>query len=175
MRAKRTPLLRAAKAPTKGARRRPKTHAREAKGKMQSSTPSEFDAARLEDFLRARVNGADGASFHLERISGGQSNPTYFVTVGNRRLVMRKKPGGVTLRSAHAIDREYRVLRALAATDVPVPRAVIYCDDDGIVGTPFYVMDRLDGRIFADAALPDTSPAQREAMYLAMAETLAKI
>src|SRR5271170_8240606 len=175
MRAKRTTLLRAAKAPTKGARRRPKTrareakgNAREAKGKMQSSTPSEFDAARLEGFLRARVNGAHGAYFHLERISGGQSNPTYFVTVGNRRLVMRKKPGGATLRSAHAIDREYRVLKALAATDVPVPRAVIYCDDDGIVGTPFYVMDRLDGRIFPDAALPDTPPAQREAMYLAM-------
>jgi aminoglycoside phosphotransferase (APT) family kinase protein len=142
---------------------------------MQGSAPPEFDSARLEAFLRARVDGADGAYFHLERISGGQSNPTYFVTVGNRRLVMRKKPGGVTLRSAHAIDREYRVLKALAATDVPLPRAVIYSDDDGVVGTPFYVMDRLDGRIFADAALPDTPPAQREAMYLAMAETLAKI
>src|SRR5271170_179486 len=175
MRAKRTTLLRAAKAPTKGARRRPKTRAREAKGKMQSSTPSEFDAARLEGFLRARVNGAHGAYFHLERISGGQSNPTYFVTIGNRLLVMRKKPAGATLRSAHAIDREYRVLKALAETDVPVPRAVIYCNDDGIVGTPFYVMDRLDGRIFADAALPDTPPVEREAMYLAMAETLAKI
>ena len=143
--------------------------------RCQVQRPPEFDSARLEAFLRASVEGADGAYFHLERISGGQSNPTYFVTVGNRRLVMRKKPGGVTLRSAHAIDREYRVLKALAETDVPVPRVVIYSDDDGVVGTPFYVMDRLDGRIFADAALPDTPPAQREAMYLAMAETLAKI
>jgi aminoglycoside phosphotransferase (APT) family kinase protein len=175
MRAKRTTLLRAAKAPTKGARRRPKTHAREAKGKMQSSTPSEFDAARLEGFLRARVNGAHGAYFHLERISGGQSNPTYFVTIGNRLLVMRKKPAGATLRSAHAIDREYRVLKALAETDVPVPRVALYCDDDSVVGTPFYVMDRLEGRIFADAALPGVSPAERETMYFSMAETLAKL
>jgi aminoglycoside phosphotransferase (APT) family kinase protein len=142
---------------------------------MPGSAPLEFESARLEAFLRARVDGTDGAYFHLERISGGQSNPTYFVTVGNRRLVMRKKPAGAILRSAHAIDREYHVLKALAETDVPVPRVVIYCDDDGIVGTPFYLMDRLDGRIFADAALPDVPQADREAMYFAMAETLAKL
>jgi aminoglycoside phosphotransferase (APT) family kinase protein len=142
---------------------------------MPGSALPEFESARLEAFLRARVDGADGPDFHLERISGGQSNPTYFVTVGNRRLVMRKKPAGAILRSAHAIDREYRVLKALAETDVPAPRVVIYSDDDGIVGTPFYVMDRLDGRIFADAALPDVLRADREAMYFAMAETLAKI
>ena len=95
------------------------------------------------------------------------------MTIDNRRLVMRKKPAGVTLRSAHAIDREYRVLKALSDSDVPVPRALLYCDDDSIVGTPFYVMDRLEGRIFADAALPGVSPAERKAMYFSMAETLA--
>ena len=167
--------MEAAAAPPKGARVPPRASASRSRRKMPGSRPPEFDPARLEAFLRARVDGADGAYFHLERISGGQSNPTYFATVGNRRLVMRKKPAGATLRSAHAIDREYRVLKALAETDVPAPRVVIYCDDDGIVGTPFYVMDRLDGRIFADAALPDVLPADREAMYFAMAETLAKI
>jgi aminoglycoside phosphotransferase (APT) family kinase protein len=142
---------------------------------MQSPKSLEFDAARLESFLRAHVRGVDGAYFHLERISGGQSNPTYFVTIGSRLLVMRKKPAGATLRSAHAIDREYRVLKALAETDAPVPRVVIYCDDESVVGTPFYIMDRLDGRIFADAALPGVSPTERKAMYFAMAETLAKL
>src|ERR1700690_2586452 len=112
MRAKRATTT----APAKRARLRPNTYARGPERKMQGSTPPEFDAVRLETFLPAHVKDADGAYFPLERISGGQSNPTYFVTIGNRRLVMRKKPGGVTLRSAHAIDREYRVLKALAAT-----------------------------------------------------------
>src|ERR1700677_2215357 len=170
MRVKRATFLAAAAAPLKSPRVPPQAYASRSRSKMPGSAPPEFDPARLEAFLRARVDGADGAYFHLERISGGQSNPTYFATVGNRRLVMRKKPGGVTLRSAHALDREYRVLKALAETDVPAPRVVIYCDDDGVVGTPFYVMDRLDGRIFCDAGLPGVSPVEREAMYLAMAE-----
>jgi len=171
MRAKRATTT----APAKRARLRPNTYARGPGRKMQGSTPTEFDAVRLETFLRAHVKDADGAYFHLERISGGQSNPTYFVTIGNRRLVMRKKPAGATLRSAHAIDREYRVLKALEDADVPVPRVVIYCDDESIVGTPFYVMERLEGRIFADAALPGVAPTEREAMYFAMAETLARL
>jgi aminoglycoside phosphotransferase (APT) family kinase protein len=169
----RTFFLQASATPTKGTDV-PREASASTSG-ARDSAPVEFDSARLEAFLKARVEDADGAHFHLERISGGQSNPTYFVTIGNRRLVMRKKPAGATLRSAHAIDREYRVLKALAETDVPVPRVVLYCDDDSVVGTPFYIMERLDGRIFADAALPGVSPADREAMYFAMAETLAKI
>src|SRR5580658_4684606 len=97
--------LAASAAPAKRARFRPNTSARGPEGKMQSPKSLEFDAALLESFLRAHVKGVDGAYFHLERISGGQSNPTYFVTIGSRLLVMRKKPAGATLRSAHAIDR----------------------------------------------------------------------
>ncbi len=135
---------------------------------------AEFDPAVLERYLRSRLPDTSGA-FALERISGGQSNPTFFATLGGTRLVVRKKPAGDVLPSAHAVDREYRVISALAATDVPVPRAVLFCDDTSIVGTPFYAMERLDGRVFHDAALPGVSPADRTAMYFAMAETLARL
>jgi aminoglycoside phosphotransferase (APT) family kinase protein len=141
----------------------------------QDSGPLEFDPAVLEKFLRGCVPGTQRGTLALGRISGGQSNPTFFITIGERRMVMRKKPAGQVLPSAHAVDREYRVLTALAATDVPVPKTVLYCDDPAVIGTPFYVMDRLEGRVFPDAALPGVSPADREAMYLAMAETLAKL
>ncbi|WP_163591230.1 phosphotransferase, partial [Klebsiella pneumoniae] len=83
----------------------------------------------------------------------------------NRRLVLRKQPPGDLLPSAHAIDREYRVISALAGTDVPVPPALLYCDDRGIVGTPFYVMERLEGRVFHDCALDGIAPQERRSMY----------
>ncbi len=121
-----------------------------------------------------RIPDLDGP-MTVERIAGGQSNPTFFLTFPERRLVLRKKPAGPILPSAHAIDREFRVLRALGETDVPVPRALLYCAEDDIVGTPFYVMERLDGRVFEDAALPGLSPADRRAIYLSTAEALARL
>ena len=134
----------------------------------------EFDPASLERWLRPRLPDASGA-FALERVSGGQSNPTFFTTIGDTQFVVRKKPAGDVLPSAHAVDREYRVISALAATDVPVPRALLFCDDAQVIGTPFYVMERLDGRVFHDATLPGVTPAERTAMYFAMAETLARL
>ncbi len=128
----------------------------------------------LERFLRAQLPGESGV-FSLERIAGGQSNPTFFASLGNRQMVVRKKPAGDVLPSAHAVDREYRAITALAATNVPVPRALLFCDDTSVVGTPFYVMERLEGRVFHDAVLPGVPPAERTAMYYAMAETLAKL
>lgn len=133
-----------------------------------------FDITVLERYLRDRL-GEAGGGFGLRRISGGQSNPTYFVDLGAQRLVLRKKPAGDILPSAHAIDREYRVIAALSPTHVPVPQAVLYCEDASVVGTPFYVMQRLDGRVFHDAALPGVAPAERTALYFAMAETLARL
>jgi aminoglycoside phosphotransferase (APT) family kinase protein len=135
---------------------------------------AEFEPASLERFLRSRLADVSG-DFSLERISGGQSNPTFFATLGQRRMVVRKKPPGEVLPSAHAIDREYRAISALAATDVPVPRAMLFCDDAAVVGTPFYVMERLEGRVFHQATLPGVSPSERSAMYLAMAEMLARL
>jgi aminoglycoside phosphotransferase (APT) family kinase protein len=140
----------------------------------QPDSGVEFDPQRLERYLRARLD-APGPGFALARVAGGQSNPTFFVTLGDRRLVLRKKPAGEILPSAHAVDREYRVMSALAATTVPVPDTVLFCDDAAVIGTPFYVMERLDGRVFHDAALPGVAPAERRAMYFAMAETLAAL
>ena len=140
----------------------------------KTETTPEFDPARLRDFLRRSIPGLDG-EMRLARIGGGQSNPTFFVDFDSRALVLRKQPPGDLLPSAHAVDREFRILRALAGTDVPVPNALLYCDDRSVVGTPFYVMDKLDGRVMSPYALPQIAPAERRAYYVAMAETLAKL
>ncbi len=135
---------------------------------------ADFPTARLERHLRRRLPELEG-TMRLERVAGGQSNPTYFMTFPGRALVLRKKPAGEVLPSAHAVDREFRVLEALGRTDVPVPRALFYEDDAGIVGTPFYVMERLPGRVVHDNALPGMTAAERRAVYRSMAETLARL
>lgn len=129
-------------------------------------------AAPLESYLRGQIAGLEGR-MRMSQISGGQSNPTYFVSFDNRQLVVRKQPPGKLLPSAHAIDREYRIISALAKTDVPVPPAILYCSDPEPIGTPFYVMERVEGRIFHDCTLPGISAQDRRAMYRAMAQTLA--
>jgi aminoglycoside phosphotransferase (APT) family kinase protein len=136
--------------------------------------PPEFDAAKLDRFLRASVTGLEGL-MTVERIAGGQSNPTFFVTYDTRRLVLRKQPPGDLLPSAHAIDREYRVMGALRKAGVLVPTVVLYCDDRGIIGTPFYIMDRLEGRVFHDGALPSVSGDERRLMYRSLAQALAAL
>ncbi len=135
-------------------------------------TDTDFDPATLQAFLDDAFGAGDMA---LERIGGGQSNPTYFVTHGGARMVLRKKPNGATLRGAHAVDREFRILGALQGTAVPVPRPILYHDDPATLGAPFYLMERLEGRVFSDCALPDLAPAEREAIYLSMGETLARL
>ncbi|MBC7637083.1 MAG: phosphotransferase family protein [Acetobacteraceae bacterium] len=138
------------------------------------TTEPEFDRLRLDQLLRARLDGLRGP-LDLQRISGGQSNPTFFASYENRRLVVRKQPPGPLMPSAHAIDREYRVQSALAATNVAVPHLLFYEADAAIIGTPFYVMERLDGRVFADGALSGVTAAERGAMYQSMAETMARL
>lgn len=145
-----------------------------AMGAANRSLPLDFDADRLEAFLRRAVPGLDGA-MALERIGGGQSNPTFFVSFANRRFVLRKKPAGALLPSAHAVDREYRIMSALAATDVPVPRTVLFHPEGDIIGTPFYLMERLEGRVFSQCALPGLTPQERRAVYFSMAETMARL
>ncbi|MBA4268670.1 MAG: phosphotransferase family protein [Methylobacterium sp.] len=139
--------------------------------------PLEFDAARLDAYLRTALPGRAAGPMTLERISGGQSNPTFFLSYADAgtRLVLRKKPPGPLLPSAHAVDREYRILKALAGSAVPVPPVLLFEADEGVVGTPFYLMERLEGRVFHDTALPGVTPDKREAMYFAMAETLAAL
>ena len=111
----------------------------------------------------------------LARIGGGQSNPTFFVDYDTRALVMRKQPVGELLPSAHAVDREYRVMRALGPAGVPVPRVVLFHAERDVVGTPFYLMEKLEGRVFAAHSLPGLAPAERGAMYRSMADTLATL
>lgn len=134
----------------------------------------DFDLARLDAHLRAHIPGLAGP-MRLDRVAGGQSNPTFFVTYDDRRLVLRKQPPGALLPSAHAVDREHRIIAALRGSAVPVPDALLFCDDRSVVGTPFYVMERIRGRVFHDCALPGATPQERRALYRAMAETLAAL
>jgi aminoglycoside phosphotransferase (APT) family kinase protein len=133
----------------------------------------DFDLLHLRQFLESRFGNAN--DFGCERITGGQSNPTYFVSYAGQRMVLRKKPAGPILKGAHAIEREYRVLQALAPTGVPVPRTLLLCEDEAVIGVSFYLMERLDGRAFHDAALPGLTPSERRGIYLSMAETMAKL
>ena len=145
-----------------------------AAGTADLARASGFDGARLDAFLRGALPGLAGP-MRLERVGGGQSNPTFFVDYDTRSLVLRKQPPGELLPSAHAVDREYRVMRALGPAGVPVPRTVLYHAERDVVGTPFYLMEKLEGRVFAAHALPGLSPAERGAMYRSMAETLARL
>ena len=137
-----------------------------------------FDEARLEAWLAPRIDRF-GSAMTVQQFQGGASNPTFLLTTetpdGPRRYVLRKKPPGVLLASAHQVDREFRVMKALAGTGVPVPVMRVLCDDAEIIGTGFYVMDYLPGRVFRDAQLPDQTPAERAAIYDELNATLAKL
>ncbi len=135
---------------------------------------AEFDPTPLAGYLAETVPGWSGP-ITLARITGGQSNPTYIVSARDRRLVLRKQPPGPLLPSAHAIDREYRVLTALVETGVPVPRTLGWCGDPGLIGTPFYLMEHVEGRVFHDCTLPGVTPGDRAAMYASMADALAAL
>lgn len=133
-----------------------------------------FDADRLADWMRSHVEGFSGA-LQVEQFKGGQSNPTFLLSAGGRQYVMRRKPPGKLLPSAHAVDREYRVITALAQTEVPVARSYALCEDDAVIGTAFYIMDFVAGRIFWDPALPGLAPLERAAIYDEMNRVIAAL
>jgi acyl-CoA dehydrogenase len=133
-----------------------------------------IDCQALADLMRAE-GLATTDTLTIERLTGGQSNPTYRVIAGNRRYVLRKKPPGQLLASAHAIDREYRVLAALRGSAVPVPDVYLYCEEASILGTPFYLMEFLDGRVLADQSLPGMTRTERFAIYMAMNNVIAAL
>jgi len=123
-----------------------------------------FDTTALAAYLRARVADFAG-DLVVDQFQGGQSNPTYRIAAGDRRYVLRRKPPGHLLPSAHAIEREFRVMSALAGTDVPVAKTYALCEDAGVIGTAFYVMEYVEGRILWDPTLPGMTPPQRAAHY----------
>jgi aminoglycoside phosphotransferase (APT) family kinase protein len=134
------------------------------------------DEQRLVAYMQANVEGFRGPVRVLQ-FEGGQSNPTFHVSdAGNRMYVLRKKPPGKLLPSAHAVDREYRVIKALYdGSDVPVPRPYALCQDDAVIGTAFYIMEFLPGRILADPKMPGISPADRGRIFDSMNDVLARL
>jgi aminoglycoside phosphotransferase (APT) family kinase protein len=134
----------------------------------------EIDIDRLSAYLAEHLPGFT-PPLTVRQFRGGQSNPTYLLTTGGRKYVLRKKPAGQLLHGAHMIEREYRVISALNGSGVPVPVVPLLCEDDTVIGTPFYVMEFLQGRVFRDPALPGMEPAERAAIYGAMSDTLARL
>ena len=135
---------------------------------------AELDVAALEGYLR-REGLAGSAAARADRLTGGQSNPTYLIDSGDRRYVLRKQPPGKLLPSAHAVDREYRVMKALGTQGIPVPQMYAYCSDAGVVGTPFYLMEFMDGRILIDPSLPGFPASERGAIYAEMNRVIARL
>ena len=125
---------------------------------MNAQSP--IDTSRLVPYLTDNLPGFVGFST-IEKFPTGQSNPTYLITADSGRYVLRRKPDGQLLKSAHAVDREFRIMQALAATEVPVPKMYLLCDDDNIFGTMFYVMSYIDGRILWNPALPELAMPDR--------------
>ena len=134
----------------------------------------DFDPQALRGFL-AGFLGREVRDLSLRPTDGGMSNPTYFVEADGWRAVLRKQPAMKLAKSAHAIDREYRVLKTLAASDVPVPELFHYHDDPSLLGTPFYLMEWLDGRVFTAYGTPGLPAQERGALFASMCETMARI
>jgi len=130
-----------------------------------------FDEAALVKYLTEHLPGYSG-DLVIKQFEGGQSNPTFLLEAGGKKYVMRKKPPGTLLPTAHAIEREYRIYKALEDTDVPVPKAYFLCEDASIIGTAFFVMDFIEGRVFRDSSLKDLPVEDRRAIYKDMSRVL---
>ena len=134
----------------------------------------QFDPQPLEEYMLSHVEGFHGP-LTVRQFRGGQSNPTYLLESPSGKYVMRRKPPGKLLKSAHAVDREFRVISALYAADFPVPRPYVLCKDEDIVGTMFFIMEFVDGRIFWELDLPDSDAQERSAIYEHANQTIADL
>jgi aminoglycoside phosphotransferase (APT) family kinase protein len=145
-------------------------------GTMPVQERHRFDAAALERWLRGRIEGFSGP-LAVEQFRGGQSNPTYLVAAGNRCCVLRAKPAPAAklLPSAHAVEREFRVISALARAGIPVPKAHCLCEDESVIGRAFYLMEHVQGRVFWDQSLPGLSADERGAVYDEMNRVIAAL
>src|ERR1700760_1420107 len=145
-------------------------------GTRPVSEQQRFDTDALAAWLSQNVDGFEGP-LTIEQFKGGQSNPTFKLTTPSRAYVMRAKPGPAAklLPSAHAVEREYRVMRALADTEVPVARMLALCEDESVIGRAFYVMEFVEGRVLWDQSLPGMTPAERTAIYDEMNRVIAAL
>jgi aminoglycoside phosphotransferase (APT) family kinase protein len=143
-------------------------------GTMPVQERHRFDVERLAQYLSANIEGFAGP-LQVGQFEGGQSNPTFLLVTPGRRYVLRRKPPGKLLPSAHAVDREYRVITALRQANIPVARSWALCMDDSVIGTAFYVMEYVDGRVLWDQSLPGMSRAERAAIYDEMNRVIAAL
>ena len=143
-------------------------------GTMAVREQHRFEAAKLQRYMEAHVEGYSG-TLEVAQFKGGQSCPTYKLAAGGQHYVLRRKPPGKLLPSAHAVDREFRVVSALAETPVPVAKTYALCEHESIVGTAFYIMEWVDGRVFWEPTLPELTPSERWQVYDAMNEALAQL
>src|SRR5690349_19812088 len=143
-------------------------------GTIAVRTAHRFDGAKLERWMNENVQGFSGP-MRVEQFKGGQSNPTYKLVTPSRSYVLRRKPPGKLLPGAHAVDREYRVISALSTQGFPVARTYGLCEDEEVIGTAFYVMEMVEGRIFWEATFPEVSHDERPAYFDAMNATIAAL
>src|ERR1700682_2212355 len=143
-------------------------------GTMPVQDRHRFDPLQLEAYLRERIEGFAGP-LAVVQFKGGQSNPTFRISAGGKNYVLRRKPPGKLLPSAHAVDREHRVLTALRDSAVPVPRTYCLCEDETVIGTAFYVMDYVEGRVLWDPTLLSMDRAGRRAVYEDMNRVIAAL
>jgi aminoglycoside phosphotransferase (APT) family kinase protein len=143
-------------------------------GTKEAAPALRIDAARLAQYLSEQIAGFTGP-LTVKQFKGGQSNPTYLLETPPRRYVLRRKPPGKLLPSAHAVDREYRVISALSGQGFPVAEPLVYCADESVAGTAFYVMSFADGCVFWEPQMPGSNPAERTAVYDAMNATIARL
>ena len=141
-----------------------------------SDTPEhlKFDETALDAYMNAHVDGYAGP-LSVKKFKGGQSNPTYLLTTPAKKYVLRRKPPGKLLPSAHAVEREYKVMTALGGEGFPVPKTYALCEDADVIGTAFFIMDFVEGRIFWDASLPDVPKEERKALFHGLTDTLADL
>ena len=133
-------------------------------GTKEVSENLKFESKLLQEWINDNVKNS-GKIEKIEQFKGGQSNPTYKISTENNTYVLRRKPPGKLLPKAHAVDREYKVITALYETDVPVPKTYGLCEDDSVVGTPFFLMEYVDGTVYWDHMLPKCSPEERALIY----------
>src|ERR1700752_1229468 len=143
-------------------------------GTKEVAAPLRIDVARLEQYLTANAKGFKGP-LNVKQFRGGQSNPTYMLETPARQYVLRRKPPGKRLPSAHAVDREFKVISALYPQGFPVAEPVVYCADESVAGTAFYVMSYVEGRVIWVPDMPDSNPKERAAVFDAMNATLAQL